>query len=155
MKDNLSEAELGYIAAIIDGEGCITIQKTHQPRREGLYYRRLVVEISNTSYELMDWLQARLGGNITDRDKGGNRKIQYRLMLTSNNAYTLLKAVGKYFVIKGAQANWGIMFYELAKERQLSVGGEFARFSELSQDDINREEFIKEQISKLNQKGVY
>ena len=46
--------DLAYLAGIVDGEGCITITEN---MKGGRNYYRLVLDITNTSYDLMQWLE--------------------------------------------------------------------------------------------------
>lgn len=148
MKDNLSEAELGYIAGIIDGEGCIGIHKQHHKgTRLELYSRTLILEIQNTNLDMILWLQGRLGGSIGTRDREGNRKIAHRISWSANDAISILKAISKYLVAKRQQASWGIMLQELKNERCHPGSAGF------SNEEIAREEFIYEQLTRLNKRG--
>lgn len=149
MKDNLSDLELGYIAGIIDGEGCISINKQHhKTTRVGLFSRTLTLEVQNTNLSLLEWIQERLGGNIRVMPVVGNRKIAYRISWSAANASNILKIILKYLIVKKQQASWGIMLQELKNERGHSGG------IGLAQDDIDREEFIFEQFTRLNKRGI-
>src|SRR5215510_8298578 len=55
--EHLSEAEKGYLAGIIDGEGCIMLA-----RHLGKHVYNLYVSIANTSMALHRWLEQRLPG---------------------------------------------------------------------------------------------
>lgn len=55
----LSESEWGYLAGIIDGEGCITVKC--QPNMTGLSIR---LQINNTNLALILWLQERVPGYV-------------------------------------------------------------------------------------------
>src|SRR3990167_4655443 len=57
----LSPAELGYIAGIIDGEGCINISVKKQRQGESLTCR---LTIGNTNEELLKTIQEWIGGDI-------------------------------------------------------------------------------------------
>lgn len=58
MKDLFTptEAEIAYTAGILDGEGCIRMQKNYG----------LDVSVANTDYFLLDWLKAHWGGRISN-----------------------------------------------------------------------------------------
>ena len=57
MLEHLTEAEKGYLAGILDGEGCIYIL----PRKRGKYYQSdLRVTISTTNINLISWLKIKI-----------------------------------------------------------------------------------------------
>ena len=67
----LLDIEKGYIAGLLDGEGCIAILKNNNT-----YTQR--VNISNTNKETLDWIQNRLGfGNVKPKQQTGNRRQGY------------------------------------------------------------------------------
>jgi hypothetical protein len=75
---HLSESEAGYIAGIIDGEGTITLTRTHRGEN-----RRPVVSISSTELSLLLYIQSVIGaGRIA-------RKVCARAHHSPSYAYTL------------------------------------------------------------------
>lgn len=75
---NWTVAETAYFAGILDGEGTITVQKTS---RKGRTYLRPAVMVSNTSLDLLHWLE-NIGMYATIKTN------------TSGNLYWLLQASG-------------------------------------------------------------
>lgn len=74
----LTESEAGYVAGIVDGEGTITLTKTHRGEN-----RRPVVSISSTEQPLLLYIRKIVGaGRIT-------RKKCQRAHHTPSFAYTI------------------------------------------------------------------
>lgn len=78
----LTDAEWGYVAGMIDGEGTIGVYsrgKQHcgsRQRTPGRSYRPRI-QIANTSRALMDWLVAKLGGRVQVRRLVVGHKLGY------------------------------------------------------------------------------
>ena len=54
-----TETELAYLAGLLDGEGHIAIRIR---RRKDKYTFDAILRVSNTSYELMQWVLTTFGG---------------------------------------------------------------------------------------------
>lgn len=104
----MTEAELAYIAGIVDGEGAICVRF-----RSGLNlvgsgrYLHFRVDIAQKDRRLIDWLEERIGGNISLRPTAG----VYHLNLGKRASVDLLQRIRPYLVVKGEQAD---AFLELA-----------------------------------------
>lgn len=61
-----SENDWAYVAAMVDGEGSLSLTMTYIKDRKGNPYPAFdcKTDISNTSKELMDWIQSRFGGKV-------------------------------------------------------------------------------------------
>jgi len=102
--------DLIYLAAIIDGEGSISIeiQNARKNRKTDYYTTRVVV--INTHVGLMNWLHATFGGKIQTRKLIGNHKQCYNWVIHSLNAVKLLEACLPYFKIRKPHAEVIIEF---------------------------------------------
>jgi hypothetical protein len=100
----LSEAEKGYLAGIIDGEGCIRLSRSKTKRGTPTYHIQVI--ISNTSLTLMNWLVAKVGGRSYKGSKGEDHwRERYCWAMPGNKrAITFLKEITPYLVIKKPQA---------------------------------------------------
>ena len=89
----LSEAEAAHVAGIIDGEGTITLTRTH--RGEG---RRPVVSISSTELPLLQYIQSVVGaGRITCRVTArDHHSPSYAYVISSRQALALLARISRY-----------------------------------------------------------
>lgn len=89
----LSETEAAYVAGIVDGEGTITLTRTH--RCEG---RRPVVSISSTELPLLQYIQSIIGagritGKITARR---HHSPSFAYVVSSRQALALLAQISAY-----------------------------------------------------------
>lgn len=98
---NLTDAEKGYIAGIIDGEGCLTLR--HQNNQRSYY---ATIQVSNTDFALVAYLMRITGyGRISTLAMSGNRKIAYKWQVTvAAHIYEILDAVKPFLVIKEERA---------------------------------------------------
>jgi hypothetical protein len=62
--NTLSDVEAAYVAGIIDGEGTITLTRTHRGEN-----RRPVVSISSTELPLLSYVQSVVGAGRITRGK--------------------------------------------------------------------------------------
>lgn len=111
---HLSETEKGYLAGIIDGEGCIMLARHLGKRGKHVYH--LYVGIANTSMALHRWLEQRLPGigyvrqnspAVDTRPSAHPErwKTGYDWIVSGNRvAAVLLREIAPYLVIKRAQA---------------------------------------------------
>lgn len=76
------QVDLAWAAGIIDGDGCITMDKTYAKSS----YRRPCVYVDNTDYELIEELMGLFSGYVVSKKK---YKGSVRLLLSSG-AYSHL-----------------------------------------------------------------
>ena len=87
---HLSDAERGYIAGIIDGEGCICRDR---------------IRVTNTDKYLLEWLQLKLGGAIGNQKsyKENHTKCYYWNYSTVASEQLLIQVL-PYLIIKRQKA---------------------------------------------------
>jgi hypothetical protein len=86
-----SEADLGYLAGLLDGEGSISL------RSYGQYWR---VRVNKMDKEIIDWL-ATIGRTTSRQAQGGNRKDMWEWSLADQEDVSdLLSAVLPYLKIR-------------------------------------------------------
>jgi hypothetical protein len=123
---HLTEAEKGYLAGIIDGEGCILMNR--EKGRKGEYIYRLSVTIANSSKNLHGWLEEKLVGRgyvrrvKPTKDRVGHPerwKPMYNWVVSgSRKAIVLLREIAPYLVIKREQAELLVNGYVHLSEGQ-------------------------------------
>jgi hypothetical protein len=103
MIGHLTEAEKGYLAGLIDGEGTIVFVKISSAVRQSYQTR---VQIYNTDKRMIEWVLSRLpsGRMSVQKHSEGNRKVLYQWICSTNAATTLLREIQPYLVIKQEQA---------------------------------------------------
>lgn len=137
----LTDAELAYIAAIIDGEGHITVIKAKRAgMRNGLLYTP-AVGVANQSEALIRWLDERIFWTIRALrpDKSGHTWC-YKPSVVGHGAAVLLRTLLPFLVIKGDRAELVIKFCDM---RAASPMG-----APLTQEEIN----VAEAARALNRK---
>jgi hypothetical protein len=138
----LTKTALAYIAGIIDGEGSIFITN-HTGRST-----RLFVAVSNTKFELLDYLRNCFGGSIvtSKRASGLNQKQCWQWQAKDRIAERALKSVFPFLRLKKEQAELALKFRSLINSKQGS--------KRLTEDELQARKIIRDTISKLNKRGI-
>ena len=89
----LSVEESAYLAGIVDGEGTITLTSRNKGQN-----RRLVITVSNTERELLEWVLKVVGvGVITTKKLYEERhSAPFAYSVSNNQAYDLLKQIAPH-----------------------------------------------------------
>lgn len=108
----ISERDLGYIAGIVDGEGCITIvkQAPNKLRKEKNSRYGIVCQVANTDKRLIDWLHDCFGGSIRITEKREKWRTAWTWAIRSTQAFKFLKLIRDYSLIKQNQIDLVIEF---------------------------------------------
>jgi len=133
-----------HLAALVDGEGTISIVKRETKRREAY---RLSIRVYNTSETLKNYLEKRWGATTVRRK--GRRKIHkdcYTMIWTSSKAEDILRRIWPYLIIKTAQANLAVAFQTLVKNINPGCKG-------IPEKTLQQLRFMKEEINRMNEKG--
>ena len=118
--DNLRQSEgreVNFIrmAAIMDCDGWITLQKMKNVRGVGLC---LTIGVGNTNSNLTDWLVKAFGGSVyKTRRNSYKHKDYYTWRLFGNKASGALKDCSQYLLLKQAQAKLAIEFQEAMHDK--------------------------------------
>lgn len=102
----INDKILAYTAGIIDGEGCIGIQKQKICGEMKSPHYRQFVEVKNTDERLIDFLCENFDGHkAIENRKTVNHKIVYKWYADSNRATEFLKMIYPYLVMKKEQVD--------------------------------------------------
>jgi hypothetical protein len=105
---------LAYLAGIIDGEGCF--KATAHKHRNGSTNMQILMAVSNTSWELMVWLQSTFGGKVVVRKKHATHlRQQWAWHLYATDLVRLLPDLLPFMVIKRTQAELTLEWAALAE----------------------------------------
>ena len=142
---SLSEAQRGYIAAFLDGEGGIQITRSERKDREYTLALHPGVYFTNTNEEavrtIRNWLG---GGSITRRREQGNHRDTYVLTVSGvRSILSLLTAIRPLLIIKRRRAN---LLMEFCRSRISHHRGKGRKFTE-------NELRLYTAIRQLNQRG--
>lgn len=99
-------AEIGYLAGLIDGEGCISFTERLRNGRTSVTTVRLI--ITNTHIGLMEWLKARIMQACYFQERRSNnikRKPAYSFVMSAApEVLQTLEVVFPYLIVKKAKA---------------------------------------------------
>jgi hypothetical protein len=92
---SLSVAETAYLAALIDGEGTVTLSHIHAGQM-----RYLVVSVCNNERQIIEWVQTVTGvGHITGkRSYSVNHGENFTWRVASRRALNLLEIISPYML---------------------------------------------------------
>lgn len=111
----LTECESGYVAGIVDGEGTITLTKTHRGEN-----RRPIVSVSSTERALLVHIQRVIGaGRITSKRRERNHHSpSFAYTISSRQALALLQQISQLLrTYKAARARLLLEEYLLVTPR--------------------------------------
>jgi len=129
---------LAYIAGIVDGEGCIQIQKNPTKFRSPGYSARVTVAMATT--QVIQLLKELFGGNIYVQKI--RNTTMYRWEINSQQARRFLENIYEFLRIKDDQAQLAI---ELELRKKMTVNRKFG----LSQKEIDKREEMFQKIRRL------
>lgn len=144
--DNLTEAEKGYIAGFLDGEGCITFCANGN-KTKAIYPK---INFYNTHKETIDWIAKSLDGKTlrksTDiRKDKTHKKNNYAITIGKiSDVFLMIKQIYPYLKIKKKQAELLIDYCEWYFNRNNW------KYSEEEIKILNK---YKTKMSKLNKGG--
>lgn len=111
----ITETNLAYIAGMLDGEGCISInkRKDKEYKRGHSFYANL--RITNTYLPVLLWIQDQFGGlgSIVEQPRKENRKRCWQWKVATNQAAAVCKMLLPYLRIKKRQAEILVEFQKL------------------------------------------
>jgi len=95
-----------YLAAIVDGEGCLCISKHKSNHKRG-YNHQARLEVSNTDKRLLDWIQDTFGGRVTvyshAQQPKNSRQTSYRWTCEGQRLTHICELIYPFSVIKKEQ----------------------------------------------------
>ena len=130
-----------YLAGLIDGEGCVSIDSNNRP----------ILTITNTYRPLMDALQKAFKGVIQTMNNSianPHQKIGYKWRLRGKAAAELIRKCAKYLFIKKEQAFWVLQAQALRSAYKL------ARSKQKREALAQASAFVLEQIRWVNHRGT-
>lgn len=137
------------MAAFIDGEGHLSISGTYTAKGRPRYQVRIL--IGNTNAELPLWLRETFGGHTVVRDAqryNPRSKQSYIWSANAARACWIMKNCEPWFLMKLAQAK---LLMQLQERIDLTRQG---RGREVPPEEQTARMEIKQQLHKLNQKGI-
>jgi len=142
-----------YIAGFFDGEGSITIAKSHRGTSP-IYW--LVVCLTNKNLAVLQWVQTLYGGRLSTKPRRSTRWAEaYTLTINKKTqTRTFLESVLPFARIKRAQIEHGLAFLSLPPKQcryEKRVGSWPLKV--VNGADLNTRESMKLRMNNLNRRG--
>jgi len=142
-----------YVAGIIDGEGCISINRARFKQKPWLSDRyTAVLSVGNTSRKMIDVLLNAFGGTVVLRRATAKHKACYVWSVRGPKARAVLDAVGGHLRVKNAQSE---LLIEFVRDFRSFRGGPYKRghAPRIAPDELDRRKRIWLAIKALNRPG--
>lgn len=145
----LTEAEKGYLAGILDGEGTITFVSS---RRKIVLCPK--IEICSTNRDIIEWILSKVPRTRmwVGKSYSSKWKTRYSAILTHHETLlALLKCLEPYMIIKKAQARLMYLLRHVKYAKKLRIRDEKGRFIGINASKWHLEVYSK--MRELNRKG--
>ena len=110
----MKNKEIGYLAGIIDGEGCISIRKDS---RCNSY--QVSVQITNTDLRMIYFIKDLFGGSVRCRgQENKDWRVRYDYCVVGRKCEILLKTISNSLVCKKEQAKLALDFIAESKRNK-------------------------------------
>lgn len=104
----LTEKDKGYIAGIIDGQGSICLTKNNANE-----FRSPNIQVSSTTYEILQYLKNTIGGNISIKTKYNEKyKDSWKWQIKTNLTLELLNEIKDYLLVPEKKAKAELLINE-------------------------------------------
>lgn len=136
--------KLAYLAGIVDGEGCIALNKVKRKENYQYDYYMGILTVVNTDKRLIDWLLQNFGGNFHTIKREPPHKTSYHWHASALATYGILKEILPYLYLKREQAEILMQFRKTVMGSGKHVGERTNRLRKK----------LSKQMCKLNKRGV-
>lgn len=115
----LTEIDLAYIAGLVDGEGCISLEPPKKLRQGKFQSGRARIIVSMTTPDVLRWLKENCGGTFYERKKRAvNQQPIFTWCLSGATVGHLLADLLPHMRVKHEQAKNAIEFLAVMKPPQ-------------------------------------
>lgn len=138
----MNKTELAYLAGIIDGEGCFTIEicPPTSYRKGTLFTCRLT--ITNTDERLLKWLSEKVGGKIFKRKLINGRKQCYSWRIYASVIDQIIPCVIPYLITKKDEAKVIMKFRKSFTGRSTKNTKQICEFRELCLKELKFHNYL-------------
>lgn len=119
--NKLGQTEMGYIAGMLDADGCIGIARQKSRSNSFPYDFKIRVIITNTNFDLIEWLQKTIGAGhayFTEYQYKPMWSRVHRYTVTSDVARQLLKQITHLLIVKRERAEIALTLPVNGRERK-------------------------------------
>ena len=143
----------GYIAGIIDGEGCIYMRKTIEKNQKNFHYT-IALTVNNTNYDVIKFLKEKCKGGYIQIHKSVNpcHKTQWKWEIKNQMASNLLEMIYPFLIIKKKQANLVIKFQKHKRKyfKKLLFHFGYSKIRSISSKELKYRDKIQNKLKQLN-----
>lgn len=113
MEDN---STLQYLAGFIDGEGSISVNLSKNPKGRRRWYLRMTCHQVNPAP--LELLINTFGGSLRYSRRTATQRPIHEWAISSNEAYSAIKRLRPYLIVKAKEADLAMKFQELLWSRK-------------------------------------
>lgn len=140
---------------MFDGEGVIMISKSSPRGRYKSPLYRLVVSMTNTNLEVLQFAQKHYGGHIGGPYVRGERwRPSYRWELDDNDTLDFLRDIGPYTQIKGEHIEVALEFRDRVLNSRTESLGKAHGSRPMSEGEAEAREASYQRMKDLNYRGL-
>lgn len=145
-----------YAAGLIDGEGCITMNKYWDSRYNSCSHRYWVIVIVAMSDEMpLRLLWKRWGGSLTQRKRKNKKwKQMWVWQINCQKAYRFLEDILPYLIVKKPQAELALQFRDAIKDEKRIPTGLKNGGTKIAPENITKREAFYQKMRVLNIRGL-
>ncbi len=150
----MTDTEWAYIAGIIDGEGCVYVDRWIDKRRSSGKYNYIPrIKVGMTHEGTVRYLQEKLTGSfyIKEELRTNRYKYQYIWKISSKVCIEVCKKLIIYSITKKNNLKLLIDFENTMTDHLL--GGNYRKLNRLPEELYDERERIFMEIKKLNKRG--
>ena len=134
-----------YVAGLVDGEGCITIEVA----RKRFFYPRLYMGMSAKALPILELIHKEYGGTLRQHRAETLRwSAAWMLSIVGVPVIPLLEAIQPHLILKAEQCSIALNLAMLTRDRQA-----FEKGSIWDEGFMALADSLKQQIHQLNRKG--
>ena len=116
------DTDWAYAAGFVDGEGCIAVVRSFEPRSARYQYGVQVV-VSNVDRTVLDWMQGIWGGWVVAvSQRQGRARDSWTWRTSSQKAKPFLGGIRHWLRIKGPQCDNALAMIDLLQRGRRTLG---------------------------------
>jgi hypothetical protein len=116
------DTDWAYAAGFVDGEGCIAVVRSFEPK-SGRYVYGVQVVVSNVDRTVLDWMQGIWGGWVVAvSQRQGRSRDSWTWRTSSQKAKPFLGGIRRWLRIKGRQCDNALAMIDLLQRSRRTLG---------------------------------
>lgn len=151
----MSHVELAYFAGLIDGEGSISLARSHANRTRGRYIYPLL-RIANTDKRMIDWISSKIDCGSRSYKSAMNERCKpvHHLCWCSKDAISILRFIYQYLIVKKEQAKIALDMWDSGIQARRDAGGYLGNGHPIPTWLMDQRERAFSRMQELNTRGI-